>query len=146
MIILIVGAIGWYAGFTSNIKVCKVYCVLIIIIVALQAAFAALGMCEQLFQTNNKLSRFSTFYTGFSTNSRHFKYRFQSSSKTNLQNFPNAEFLKKDDALEEVESYMNSTFNGTAYNDMSNSTQKVVDLIQETLECCGYVFSPFCKC
>ncbi|KAL5264288.1 hypothetical protein ACHWQZ_G005403 [Mnemiopsis leidyi] len=89
IIILIVGAIGWYAGFTSNIKVCRVYCVLIIIIVALQAAFAVM------------------------------------------------EFLKKGDVLEEVESYMNATFNETAYDDMSNSTQKVVDLIQETLECCG---------
>merc|ERR1712224_1109409 len=89
VVILIVGAVGWYAGFTSNIKVCKVYCLLIIIIVALQAVFTVL------------------------------------------------EFLKKDDVLEEVESYMNATFNGTSYDDMSNSTQKVVDLIQETLECCG---------
>ena len=43
VIILIVGAIGWYAGFTSNIKVCRVYCVLIVIIVILQAVFAIVG-------------------------------------------------------------------------------------------------------
>ena len=46
-------------------------------------------------------------------------------------------FLKKEDIIEEVEGYMNKTFNGTAYNDMTNSTKQIVDLIQDNLECCG---------
>jgi len=48
-----------------------------------------------------------------------------------------SEYLQKGDVGEEVESYMNQTFNGTAYNDMTNATQQIVDLIQEKLECCG---------
>ncbi|XP_063676987.1 23 kDa integral membrane protein-like [Bolinopsis microptera] len=89
VIILLVGAVGWYAGLTSSIKVCRIYCALILIIILLQAAFAVV------------------------------------------------EYLQKGDVVEEVESYMNQTFNGTAYNDMTNATQQIVDLIQEKLECCG---------
>lgn len=92
VIILVVGAIGWYAGFTSNIRVCKVYCILIIIIVILQAVFAAL------------------------------------------------EYLKKEDVMEEVGGYLNTTFssNGTEYSKMNNATQQIVNLVQEKLECCGF--------
>merc|ERR1712098_131543 len=49
------------------------------------------------------------------------------------------EYLKKDDVLEEVEGYMNKTFsaNGTEYSKMTNATQQIVNLIQNSLECCG---------
>ena len=43
VIILLVGAVGWYAGLTSSIRVCRIYCVLILIIILLQAAFAVVG-------------------------------------------------------------------------------------------------------
>jgi len=47
------------------------------------------------------------------------------------------EYLKRGSIDGEVESFMNATFNGTAYNDMDDARKQSVDFIQTSLECCG---------
>lgn len=89
VIILVVGLIGWYAGFSSNLAIAKAYVFLIILITVLQLAFCIV------------------------------------------------EFLQRSSISSEVDSYMNETFNGTAYNDLSPIQKDVVDVIQTSLECCG---------
>lgn len=89
IIIIVVGLLGWYAGYSGNATIAKTYVLLIILITLLQLAFCII------------------------------------------------EYLKRDSINEEVEVFMNATFNGTAYADMDAARQQSVDFIQSSLECCG---------
>ena len=44
VVIILVGMLGWYAGFSGNVKICYVYVCLLLMIVILQAVFAVLGL------------------------------------------------------------------------------------------------------